>query len=116
MLGLLRTACAASRASTARQTIDISRSLPFLPQDWVFRFFPKFTRDKVRYMYFYNQVSVLGGFLFFYLYCHTPHADDNYYHEHESWMEQSVKNAMWKSGKLDECKKVKRTTFYDEAE
>merc|ERR1719262_1286856 len=114
MLGLLRTACAAAQASTARRTADLTRSMPFVPTDWVFRFFPKFSRDKVRYMYYHNVVSTVGGLGFFYLYCHTPHADDNYCHEYISPMQKWVKNSMYNDGSLDEAKRVKRTSFYSE--
>merc|ERR1719424_1986360 len=58
-------------------------------------------------MYFHNQVSLLGGFLFFYLYCHTPNEADNACHEKVSYMQAWVKDGMWKSGELDAFRKVK---------
>ncbi|CAE7938416.1 unnamed protein product [Symbiodinium sp. KB8] len=124
-MGLLRVACAARAATAAttaatagRASLPLSltqasiNSFPFVPVDWVFRFFPYFSRDKVRFMLRYVQISFFSGLGYFYLWCHTPYGCDNYDHFAESPLYLFVKSRLEKSGQLEENLRVKVHHFY----
>jgi len=78
----------------------------------VFRFFPYFARDKVRFMLRYVQISFFSGLGYFYLWCHTPYGCDNYDHFAESPLYEFVKSRLEKSGQLEENLRVKVHHFY----
>ncbi|CAE7641124.1 unnamed protein product [Symbiodinium pilosum] len=124
-MGLLRAARAAAGAVGAAQSARSSslalprsltqagsQSFPFVPVDWVFRFFPYFSRDKVRFMLRYVQISFFSGLGYFYLWCHTPYKCDNYDHFEESPLFLFVKSRLEKSGQLEENLRVKVHHFY----
>merc|ERR1711897_116687 len=87
-------------------------SLPFVPTDWVFRWFPYFCRDRVRFMLRFNQISFGMGLGYFYLWCHAPYKCDNYDHFYESPLYLSVKGNLESTGQLDENLRVKVKHFY----
>eukprot|EP00931_Biecheleriopsis_adriatica_P041094 TRINITY_DN2352_c0_g2_i1.p1 TRINITY_DN2352_c0_g2~~TRINITY_DN2352_c0_g2_i1.p1 ORF type:complete len:122 (-),score=18.86 TRINITY_DN2352_c0_g2_i1:72-437(-) len=89
-----------------------SSSIPFVPVDWVFRFLPYMSRDKVRFMLRFNQVSFMCGFGYFYFWAHTPYQCDSYDHFDESYLYQYVKGNLEKSGQLEENLRVKVRHFY----
>ncbi|CAE7777361.1 unnamed protein product [Symbiodinium microadriaticum] len=91
-------------------------SFPFVPVDWVFRFFPYFSRDKVRFMLRYVQISFFSGLGYFYLWCHTPYGCDNYDHFAESPLFLFVKSRLEKSGQLEENLRIKVHHFYPQTE
>ncbi|CAE7817379.1 unnamed protein product [Symbiodinium sp. CCMP2456] len=91
-------------------------SFPFVPVDWVFRFFPYFSRDKVRFMLRYVQISFFSGLGYFYLWCHTPYGCDNYDHFAESPLFLFVKSRLEKSGQLEENVRIKVHHFYPQTE
>merc|ERR1719411_1767462 len=108
MIGAVLRAAAAARAhqptalSLARQT-----GLPFVPTDWVFRFFPFICRDRVRFLYRFNQISFFMGLGYFYLWCHTPFACTHYEGFWESPYYRYVKWEMYKTGELEENLRIK---------
>mmetsp|Transcript_72860 Transcript_72860/g.117448 ORF Transcript_72860/g.117448 Transcript_72860/m.117448 type:complete len:134 (+) Transcript_72860:2-403(+) len=116
MAGLLRAALAANARASPRLPASLTQanraSMPFIPQDWVFRFFPGLTRDKVRFMLRFNQVSFSMGLGFFYLWCHTPYKCDQYDHFEESYLFSWVKGNMQKTGEYDENVRIKVRHFY----
>eukprot|EP00930_Biecheleria_cincta_P040771 TRINITY_DN27927_c0_g1_i1.p1 TRINITY_DN27927_c0_g1~~TRINITY_DN27927_c0_g1_i1.p1 ORF type:complete len:144 (+),score=15.13 TRINITY_DN27927_c0_g1_i1:59-433(+) len=122
MAGLLRAALRAGLASGPRVQMPASlaraneASIPFVPVDWVFRFFPYFSRDKVRFMFRFNQISFGCGLGYFYLWCHTPYKCDNYDHFDESMLYKYVKGNMEKTGQLEENLRVKVRHFYPQTE
>eukprot|EP00440_Ansanella_granifera_P071171 gb/GFBE01077240.1/.p1 GENE.gb/GFBE01077240.1/~~gb/GFBE01077240.1/.p1 ORF type:complete len:122 (+),score=22.23 gb/GFBE01077240.1/:1-366(+) len=115
-MSLLRTAMSAGRLVQPRLPTSLTQantaSLPFVPVDWIFRFFPYFTRDKVRFMLRFNQISVGCGLGFFYCWCHTPYKCDNYDHFEESMLYTYVKGQLEKSGQLEENVRIKVRHFY----
>ncbi|CAE7406434.1 unnamed protein product [Symbiodinium necroappetens] len=121
---LFVTAMALLRAALALRTATLPRSLtqastdsfPFVPVDWVFRFFPYFSRDKVRFMLRYVQISFFSGLGYFYLWCHTPYGCDNYDHFAESPLFLFVKSRLEKSGQLEENLRIKVHHFYPQTE
>ncbi|CAE7465647.1 unnamed protein product [Symbiodinium sp. CCMP2592] len=121
---LFVTAMALLRAALALRTATLPRSLtqassdsfPFVPVDWVFRFFPYFSRDKVRFMLRYVQISFFSGLGYFYLWCHTPYGCDNYDHFAESPLFLYVKSRLEKSGQLEENLRIKVHHFYPQTE
>eukprot|EP00927_Polykrikos_kofoidii_P052901 TRINITY_DN46930_c0_g1_i1.p1 TRINITY_DN46930_c0_g1~~TRINITY_DN46930_c0_g1_i1.p1 ORF type:complete len:117 (-),score=9.98 TRINITY_DN46930_c0_g1_i1:33-383(-) len=113
MLGLLRTACRlASRRLPAPVAEHQVKSIPFVPTDWIFRYTPYFCRDRVRFMLRFNQISFGMGLGFFYFYCHTPFAADNYDHFWESPLYRWTKGNLEKSGQLEENLRIKVRHFY----
>ena len=75
MLGLMRSGVAAARRPPLTRlhmsvAVAKSTSLPFVPTDWVFRFFPYICRDRVRFMLRFNQIS-FGMGLGYNLWSHT---------------------------------------------
>merc|ERR1719150_3238250 len=111
MLGLLRTSLLAARATAARLPAPLAvakkTSLPFIPTDWVFRFLPYLSRDKVRFMYRFNQISFLMGLGYFYLWCHAPYKCDHYEGFYESPLYRYVKSKLEKTGQLEENHRIK---------
>mmetsp|Transcript_88410 Transcript_88410/g.258404 ORF Transcript_88410/g.258404 Transcript_88410/m.258404 type:complete len:121 (-) Transcript_88410:159-521(-) len=116
MLGLLRTAVAAGVRAEARLPAAVTNakvtSLPFVPTDWVFRFFPYICRDRVRFMLRFNQISFMMGFGYFYFWCHTPFKCDHYDGFYESPLYKYVRGSLERSGKLEENLRVKVHHFY----
>mmetsp|Transcript_41908 Transcript_41908/g.110989 ORF Transcript_41908/g.110989 Transcript_41908/m.110989 type:complete len:126 (-) Transcript_41908:85-462(-) len=116
MLGLLRTALAASRLAVPRLPVRVTKakknSLPFIPTDWTFRFLPWFTRDKVRFMYRFNQISFAMGFGLFYFYFHTPFEASSYDHFYESPLYRWTKSGLERTGQLEENQRIKVRHFY----
>merc|ERR1719414_848770 len=120
MLGLLRTASAvAQRSATARTTARSaparevrSACIPFVPVDWLFRFFPYFCRDRVRFMLRFNQICFGCGLGYFYLWCHAPYKFDHYDGFYESPLYLYVKGGLARSGQLEENLRVKVKHFY----
>ncbi|CAE7744325.1 unnamed protein product [Symbiodinium pilosum] len=117
-MALLRAAIAMRTASMLPRSLTqaSTHSFPFVPVDWVFRFFPYFSRDKVRFMLRYVQISFFSGLGYFYLWCHTPYKCDNYDHFEESLLFQFVKSRLEKSGQLEENLRVKVHHFYPQTE
>merc|ERR1719277_371902 len=118
MLGLLRTALAASRSAApcVRLTQVKKTSLPFIPTDWIFRFFPYICKDRVRFMYRFNQISFLMGLGYFYLWCHKPYGCDHYDGFYESPLYLYTKGQLEKTGQLEENLRVKVHHFYPQTE
>eukprot|EP00933_Yihiella_yeosuensis_P024583 TRINITY_DN1906_c0_g1_i1.p1 TRINITY_DN1906_c0_g1~~TRINITY_DN1906_c0_g1_i1.p1 ORF type:complete len:125 (+),score=22.35 TRINITY_DN1906_c0_g1_i1:76-450(+) len=116
MAGILRTAVAAGRLVTPRLPGSLTQanksSIPFVPTDWVFRYFPWFSRDKVRFMLRFNQISFFMGLGYFYLWCHTPYKSDSYEHFWESPLYKYVRGNLAKTGELEENLRVKVHHFY----
>merc|ERR1719277_156486 len=107
MLGLLRTAASAARRGPAVRlppavTQAKSTALPFIPTDWVFRFFPYICRDRVRFMLRFNQISFLMGLGYFYLWAHMPYKNDHYEGFYESPLYRYVEGELEKTGQLEE--------------
>merc|ERR1719270_2970793 len=102
MVGLLRTAVAAGlRASPARSaqlppalTGAKAGSLPFIPTDWIFRFFPYICRDRVRFMLRFNQLSFAMGFGYLMVWGHQPYKCDHYEGFYESPLHRHTKNQL----------------------
>ncbi|CAK9009711.1 unnamed protein product [Durusdinium trenchii] len=118
---LLRAALArVSRATVPKLppclTQASGESMPYLPVDMVFRFFPRWTRDKVRFFYWYYLVSFLLGFGFLMGYSHTPYVGDNYDHFPESPLYKWTKSSLDKTGQLEENLRVKVHHFYPQTE
>merc|ERR1712107_713847 len=116
MLGLLRSAVTASRRvlpTTVEKALAVPKvtALPFVPTDWVFRFFPYFCRDRVRFMLRFNQISFGMGLGYFYLWCHAPYKCDNYDHFYESPLYLKVKGDLEKAGELEENLRIKVKHF-----
>merc|ERR1719436_1289319 len=105
ILGLLRTSLAAARATSARSPTALVQvkktSLPFIPTDWVFRFFPYLARDRVRFMYRFNQISFGMGLGYALFYCHTPYKNDHYEGFYESPLYRWKKSSLEKQGLLE---------------
>merc|ERR1712194_540923 len=120
MAFLLRSAravgCLAQPQLPASLAQASKKSIPFVPVDWVFRFFPYFSRDKVRFMLRFNQISFGCGIGYFYLYAHTPYKADNYDHFDESMLYKYVKGNMEKTRQLEENLRVKVKPFYPQTE
>eukprot|EP00933_Yihiella_yeosuensis_P024585 TRINITY_DN1906_c0_g1_i3.p2 TRINITY_DN1906_c0_g1~~TRINITY_DN1906_c0_g1_i3.p2 ORF type:complete len:124 (+),score=19.49 TRINITY_DN1906_c0_g1_i3:66-437(+) len=115
MVGILRAAVATGRLSAPRLPSSLTqtnRSIPFVPTDWVFRYFPWFSRDKVRFMLRFNQISFFMGLGYFYLWCHTPYKSDSYEHFWESPLYRYVRGNLEKTGELEENLRVKVHHFY----
>ena len=93
-----------------------SDSMPYLPVDMVFRFFPRWTRDKVRFFYWYYVVSFLMGLGVLLGYLHTPYACDNYDHFAETPLYNWTKSSLAKTGQLEENLRVKVHHFYPQTE
>mmetsp|Transcript_26392 Transcript_26392/g.76141 ORF Transcript_26392/g.76141 Transcript_26392/m.76141 type:complete len:127 (+) Transcript_26392:96-476(+) len=125
MLGLLRTAVAAAsvrRSATAAKKLvprSLSQasttSIPFVPADWIFRFFPFMCRDRVRYMLHFQVLSFCMGLGYFYLWAHQPYAADHYGGWYESPLYNYIRFNLQKNGQLEENLRIKRTSFYGEA-
>merc|ERR1719282_1316783 len=121
MLGLLRTSILASRASAAARVPQTTlmvrqRSLPFIPTDWMFRFFPAFCRDRARFFYRFQVISFLMGFGLLLGYFHQPFVDDNYDHYWESPLYLYTKSQLHKTGQLEENLRIKVRHFYPQQE
>lgn len=86
--------------------------MPFVPTDWVFKWFPYICRDRVRFMFRFNQISFGMGLGYFYLWCHTPFKCDHYDHFYESPLYRWVKSDMEKTGQLEENLRIKVKHFY----
>merc|ERR1719331_2673972 len=116
MLGLLRIALNAARLSMPKLPANIMQSrvtsIPFVPMDWVFRWFPYFTRDKVRFMLRFNQVSFLMGFGYMYVISHPPGLGAHYGHEWKSPLYNYTKERLDRTGQYDENVRVKVHHFY----
>ncbi|CAL1150017.1 unnamed protein product [Cladocopium goreaui] len=93
-----------------------SHSMPYLPVDMVFRFFPRWTRDKVRFFYWYYLVSFLTGLGILMGYFHTPYVGDNYDHFAETPLYLWTKSSLAKTGQLEENLRVKVHHFYPQTE
>jgi len=91
-------------------------AIAFVPGDWVFRFFPYFSRDKVRYMLRFNQISFGMGLGYMYLWCHAPFEGAHYGHEYKSPLYRYVENSLFKSGQLEENLRIKAHSFYPHTE
>eukprot|EP00438_Fugacium_kawagutii_P029291 Skav207990 [mRNA] locus=scaffold1203:45082:46344:+ [translate_table: standard] len=101
-------------------------SMPYLPVDMVFRFFPRWTRDKerlgvsclvqVRFFYWYYMVSFLMGLGVLLGYLHTPYVGDNYEHFAETPLYLWTKSSLAKTGQLEENLRVKVHHFYPQTE
>eukprot|EP00929_Paragymnodinium_shiwhaense_P037652 TRINITY_DN2001_c0_g4_i1.p1 TRINITY_DN2001_c0_g4~~TRINITY_DN2001_c0_g4_i1.p1 ORF type:complete len:127 (-),score=29.67 TRINITY_DN2001_c0_g4_i1:135-515(-) len=119
MLGLLRSAVAAGRATAARRPNQVVQQakntaiIPFVPVDWVFRFCRYgWVRDRVRFLYWFNVMAFGIGFFYMTLYAHTPYACSNYDHFYESPLYKYVRGNLEKTGQLEENLRVKYTSFY----
>merc|ERR1719384_1088550 len=123
MLGLFRTAVAAgsrsSQASPARLPVALagakSTSLPFVPTDWIFRFFPYICRDRVRFMLRFNQLSFAMGFGYLFWWSHMPYKCDHYEGFYESPLYRYTREKLRRTGQLEENLRVKVKTFYPAA-
>merc|ERR1719195_2613431 len=106
MLGLLRTSLIAARATSAPLPTALAlakkTSLPFIPTDWVFRFLPYLVRDRVRFMYRFNQISFGMGLGYALLYCHTQYKCDHYEGFYESPYNKWKKHQLEKQNLLEE--------------
>merc|ERR1711976_1105473 len=122
MLGVLRTAVAAGMRSPAHVQLPSavanakSRCLPFIPTDWIFRFFPYVCRDRVRFMLRFNQISFAMGFGYLMVWSHAPYKCDHYEGFYESPLYRHTVNQLSKTGQLEENLRIKRKKFYLEAE
>merc|ERR1712137_1200558 len=115
-MGLFAASLRVGFASAASKAVCVARtrsaSLPFLPVDWIFRFAPYFSRDRVRYMYRFNQISFVMGYGLLLGYYHQPFAGDHYDHAYESPLYRWVKADLERSGQLEENVRVKVHHFY----
>ena len=112
-MGLLRVTSAAARARPSAALNNVrSRGLPFVPVDWMFRFMPYYTRDRVRFMYNMNRVYFMTGFGLLLGYYHMPFTGDHYDHFHESYWYLYRKNQLYNSGTLAENERIKHENFY----
>merc|ERR1719158_1457815 len=120
MLGLLRTAASAAARAKAGAALPRSlvqakgSSLPFIPTDWVFRFFPYICRDRVRFMLRFNQLSFAMGFGYLMVWGHQPYKCDHYEGFYESPLYRHTKNQLAKTGQLEENLRIKVKTFYQQ--
>merc|ERR1719384_946125 len=118
MFGLLRATATAARLSAARTATSSSvaevrsKCIPFVPVDWIFRFFPYFCRDRVRFMLRFNQICFGMGLGYFYLWCHAPYKADHYDGFYESPLYRHVKSKLAKTGQLEENLRIKVKHFY----
>merc|ERR1719230_713203 len=99
MVCLLRSAVAVARRGPAVRlppavTQAKSTALPFVPTDWVFRFFPYICRDRVRFMLRFNQISFGMGLGYMYLWCHAPYKCDHYDGFYESPLYKYVRGSL----------------------
>lgn len=83
-----------------------------IPQDWMYRWFPNHTRDKVAYMIRFNKACMLMG-LSFYWYYHTPYAGT-----HDGWQSPWYRwhlKAITENGTLARNQAIaqRHSTFYD---
>mmetsp|Transcript_114930 Transcript_114930/g.297885 ORF Transcript_114930/g.297885 Transcript_114930/m.297885 type:complete len:125 (-) Transcript_114930:95-469(-) len=123
MLGLLRTAVAAA-AQRPVAAVQLPRSivqakansLPFIPTDWIFRFFPYISRDRVRFLLRFNQISFLMGLGYFYLWAHAPYKCDHYEGFYESPLYRYTRGELEKTGQLEENLRIKVKHFYPQTE
>merc|ERR1719419_562618 len=121
MLGLLHTVVASGLRASAQPRLPTAlfkakaTSLPFVPTDWIFRFFPYICRDRVRFMWHFNQISFGMSFGYFYLWCHSPYKADHYDGFAESPLYKYVKGNLERSGQLEENLRVKVHHFYPQA-
>merc|ERR1719188_2302762 len=122
MLGLLRTAAAAAgrrgAAASGGGAVAQARvtSLPFVPTDWVFRFFPYISRDRVRFLLRFNQISFCMGLGYFYLWAHAPYKNDHYEGFYESPLYRYTRHELEKTGQLEENLRVKVKHFYPKSD
>eukprot|EP00932_Pfiesteria_piscicida_P015265 SRR837773.27307.p3 GENE.SRR837773.27307~~SRR837773.27307.p3 ORF type:complete len:118 (-),score=46.66 SRR837773.27307:56-409(-) len=116
MFGLLRLAAAAPRARLpASLTLARVQSIPFMPTDWMFRFFPYFSKDRVRWLLRFNQISFMMGFGYLFFWGHTPYGCDHYEGFYESPLYRYVRGNLEKTGQLEENLRIKHTHFYGNA-
>merc|ERR1711964_540869 len=85
-------------------------SIPGIPVDWIFKFFPRVCRDRVRFMWRFNQISFLSGFGYVYWWSHMPFKGAHY----EGMSPKSASPLYWyrlrqleNSGKLEGNLRVK---------
>mmetsp|Transcript_98457 Transcript_98457/g.195278 ORF Transcript_98457/g.195278 Transcript_98457/m.195278 type:complete len:150 (-) Transcript_98457:84-533(-) len=120
MFGLLRAAIVTSRFSGLRLPSKLvtasTKSLPFIPTDWVFRFAPYICRDRVRFMLRFNQISFGTSLAWFYLFAHAPYTYDHYEGFYESPLYCYVKGGLERSGQLEENLRIKVHHFYPQTE
>mmetsp|Transcript_19045 Transcript_19045/g.34448 ORF Transcript_19045/g.34448 Transcript_19045/m.34448 type:complete len:126 (-) Transcript_19045:110-487(-) len=116
MLGLLRMSMRSSCSGMNRATAPLAKAptscLPFVPTDWVFRFFPYMTRDKVRFFYRFNQISFAMGFLYVYLWAHVPYAGADYDHVPTWPLYRWTYANLERTGQLEENLRIKVHHFY----
>ncbi|CAJ1453686.1 unnamed protein product [Effrenium voratum] len=120
-MALLRAATRAAKGAAAGKlpqslTQASSNSIPFVPVDWVFRFFPRWTRDKVRFLVRYYQISFFMGLGGLYFFAHPPYQGDHYDHFEKSWMYEWTESRLKKTGQLEENLRVKVHHFYPQTE
>merc|ERR1740116_391905 len=109
MAGLLRVAVAAglrSPSSPVKLPVALSGAktsgIPFIPTDWIFRFFPFMCRDRVRFMLRFNQLSFAMGFSYLMWWGHTPYKADHYEGFYESPLYRHTREQLRRTGQLDE--------------
>lgn len=116
MLGLLKASARVAGSLTPQVTpmcklVKTTSYIPAFPMDWFFRFFPRFSRDKVRFLYRWNQIAfVIGGGIVFYF--HTPYEGANYHHLYHSWLFNWTVSELKKTDTYDENLRVKYHHFY----
>mmetsp|Transcript_31260 Transcript_31260/g.71372 ORF Transcript_31260/g.71372 Transcript_31260/m.71372 type:complete len:125 (+) Transcript_31260:76-450(+) len=116
MLGLLRMSMRSNRAGMNRATAPLAKAprscLPFIPTDWVFNWMPYMTRDKVRFLFRFNQISFLMGFGFVYLWCHVPFAGADYDHVPTWPLYRWTYARLERTGELEENLRIKVHHLY----
>eukprot|EP00811_Abedinium_folium_P012808 NODE_21896_length_731_cov_8.283113.p1 GENE.NODE_21896_length_731_cov_8.283113~~NODE_21896_length_731_cov_8.283113.p1 ORF type:complete len:156 (+),score=30.35 NODE_21896_length_731_cov_8.283113:68-469(+) len=116
MLDLLRTTMRVTRMGGSRvpQARSVAKTcyIPFFPMEWTFQLFPKSTRDKVRFMYRWNQIALASGFGIVLFVYHTPYEGASYLHLYHSPLYRWALWKLHKSNMYEENLRVKVHHFY----
>mmetsp|Transcript_4842 Transcript_4842/g.6808 ORF Transcript_4842/g.6808 Transcript_4842/m.6808 type:complete len:115 (+) Transcript_4842:83-427(+) len=114
MMGLLRIVSRGAAPQLPRTVVNTpATSLPFIPTDWVFRFMPWISRDRVRFLLRFNQISFVFGFGFILFFAHTPYGGAGYDHLWKSPLYNWKYTQLEKTGELEDNLKIKRKHFYE---
>ncbi|KAF4713971.1 hypothetical protein FOZ63_034059 [Perkinsus olseni] len=90
------------------------RSHIFTPMDWMFYYFPNYSRDKVALMARQIKIHFAIGFALVFFVYHPPYKGADYENFHKSPLYWYKYNKLERSGQLQENLRIKRDWFYDE--
>ncbi|KAF4671148.1 hypothetical protein FOZ61_005371 [Perkinsus olseni] len=84
------------------------------PMDWMFYYFPNYSRDKVALMARQIKIHFAIGFALVFFVYHPPYKGADYENFHKSPLYWYKYNKLERSGQLQENLRIKRDWFYDE--